>query len=702
MIDSDKFYSDLPRRWSENTLSVAYELSYITKEELKLLSNFFPEQVIYYGPYGIQYLSIVEIIGYTFSLEKTATVPFLYRSGQEHFLFYLTPEQQYLLIEKDVHNAGLKENKFYGPDNIPIYSTGDGSIPGGGKGYYGDSGVYGPALQIRANSAVFLGSLSSQGRLVAEQLNEGDYLPVTDPIVATTQPYRPYLAGYFAQYWQDPTKTTFGADTAIPAITGVLPAKYGQLAIPLTGSLIYYIDLSISRLTGGGSLDNNRVFDIFYFIYSLNQAITWVTTSNDYINSINVAEDTNFAYYGSNNYQDLITGNFDKIKNSKSALAAIKNIGRLISTVPTGQFGTANAVAQTMLDNGLGFVNNFQIDLISQGVDLNNLYSDLYTSRITNSLSKITNQSDLLLIQKVLETTLPNISSPLDYTDISRSSGFSNDGVYARMQDIGREIYSIAPNLTFVLGSTFALMLENLRQDGVDQISSISTANSLLTPEIISSLRSYLPQNADNQTISVLNVIGAASGYLLEPMTKVNNGLAALYATKYGPQIRDLLELISRTNAKIAVTDQEITFAQSNPNYWTDLCTQYKEQYKSLLNTIVNDKDDNINYIVRLINDNYDFVCQQIYFETINYQKANFSNITAQQLALNGVNTNEIIFDFVTLLPFYGADSTNIGTDALLFGMAQNNTGGNLIKAILAQAKNNQLLGLAGVKTNFQ
>ena len=163
-----------------------------------------------------------------------------------------------------------------------------------------------------------------------------------------------------------------------------------------------------------------------------------------------------------------------------------------------------------------------------------------------------------------------------------------------------------------------------------------------------------------------------------------------------------MLELISRTNAKIAITDQEITSAQSNPNYWTDLCTQYKEQYKTLLNSIVNDKDDNINYIVRLINDNYDFVCQQIYFETINYQKANFSNITAQQLALNGVNTNEIIFDFVTLLPFYGADSTNIGTDALLFGMAQNNTGGNLVKAILAQAKNNQLLGLAGVKTNFQ
>jgi hypothetical protein len=33
--------------------------------------------------------------------------------------------------------------------------------------------------------------------------------------------------------------------------------------------------------------------------------------------------------------------------------------------------------------------------------------------------------------------------------------------------------------------------------------------------------------------------------------------------------------------------------------------------------------------------------------------------------------------------------------------MSQNNTGGDLIKAILAQAKNNQLLGLSGVKINL-
>lgn len=692
---SNKFFAQVPRSW--NSVTETFSLGYITKPEFVFLKNYLPTHKSYLGPSGIEYLAEQEVLLHSKSEDILDDVPFYNTlTTNLHFLVYLSDKQKEILIDNDIHNSDLKNQNYYGPFNIPTYET----APSGN--YSGDAGVYGPVLPIRANSGVYLGSLSSQGRLVAEQLNNGEYLPVTDPIVPTTEPYRPYLAGYFGQYWQDPTKTIFGADTAIPAITGVLPAKYGQLAIPLKGSLIYYIDLSMSRLTGGGNLGPDKVFDLFYFVNSFNQAITWVTTSNEYISAINQSADTNFAYYGSTNYKDLITGNFDIIKNSKPALTAIKNIGRLISTVPTGQFGTPNAVAQIMLDNGLGFVNNFSADLIEQGVDLNNLYNDLYTSRISNSLSKITSLNDLLLIQAVLETQVPNITSPLDYTDIAKSSGIPNDGKFTRMQDLGREIYRIAPNLNFVLGSTFALMLENLREDGVDQISSISTANSLLTPEIIASLRSYLPQTADNQTISVLNVIGAASGYLLEPMTKVNNGLAALYATAYGPQIRNLLELISRTNAQIAVNDQEIAFARADPNYWSNLSAQYQTQYRALLNTIANDKNSDINYIVRLINDNYDYVCQQIYFETVNYQKANFSNITAQQLALTGINSNETLFDFVTLLPFYGADATNIGTDALLFGMAQNNTGGNLLKAILAQAKNNQLLGLAGVKINFQ
>ena len=591
---------------------------------------------------------------------------------------------------------------YFGPGGIRKYSNGntnpDGSINGGSFGYnwFGDTGIYGAVVSTRSNSGVYSGSLSSQGRIVAEQLNNGDYLPVgTDPFIPTTQPYRPYLTGYFGQYWQDPTKTTFGSDTAIPALTGVLPVKYSQLAIPLSGSLLYYIDLSISRLLGGG-----RSLDIFYFVQTFNQIISYVTTTNDYIASVNQAEDTNFAYYGSNNYTDLITGNFDPITKSRAATTAISNIGKLIAAVPTGQFGTANAVAQTMIENGLGFVNNLYQDLTQQGINTENIYNPIFTPTITNSLSKITNPADLFLIQTVLETSVPKMTSPLDYTDISKASGIINDSEFKTMQELGQTLYEIAPNLTFVLGSTFASMLENIRTDGADQISSISSSSSLLNQDIINSIRSYLPQTADNQPITVLNVIGAASGYLTEQLKKVNDGLAALYATNYGPQIRSILESISRFNARVALSDQEINASNANPNYWTEQLANYQNQYKNLLATIASDKNDNIAYLVSLINDNYDFICQQIYFETINYAKGNFSNITAEQLQSQGVNTNTIVFDFVTILPFYGADSSNIKTDALLFGLAADNTAGSLVKSIIAQAKNNQLLGIAGVKIN--
>lgn len=716
---NNSYLSDLPKRWSKTALSEAYELSYITNTEYLFLKNVLQTNTNFYGPKNIEYFAESEIKQKFFSNEKLFQVPFYYQSVDHlHFLIYLTPGQQDILINSDLHDAKLRIKKYYGPQNIVRYSNGggDGGGDGGagdagigfadgifggdvGSGWPSDGGIYGPALVIRANSGLYSGSLTSQGRIVAEQLNTGNYRPRTDT-VSSTDPYEPYLTGYFGQYWQDPTQTIFGANSAIPAITGVFPSKYANLALPISGSVIYFMDLAISRATGAASLDR-KTFNTYYFINALNQAISWVTTTNEYTNSLNTASNQDLNYYGATNYTDLVTGGFSTIINSKSTITAIRNIGRLISTVPTGKFGTPNAVAQTMIDNGLGFVNDFSVDLINQSVDLDDLYNDLYTIRIEKSLAKITNTDDLILIQNVLETTVPKITSPLDYTLIDKASGRPNDSVFARMQDIGKKLYEIAPNLVFTKGDTFADMLENLRTDGTNSIGSITGNTSLLNNDIISSLQSFLPQTADNQQVSVLNVIGASSGYLLEQLTKVNDAVAALLATPYGPQIRTLLTEISRTNAGIAITDQEQSDASSNPNYFTEQFESYKTQYLNLLQTIASDTTDNISFLVQTINENYDYICQQLYFEITNYNKANFSNVTANTLVETGTITNQTLFDFVTLLPYYGADPTNIGTDALLYGMAQNNTGGNLIKAILAQAKNNQLLGLAGVKINI-
>ena len=135
-------------------------------------------------------------------------------------------------------------------------------------------------------SGVYTGSISSLGSMVATALGDNylvdknrplDYryvnaagqtaTPETTTVDPTTgQVYStypvgttvtPWMSGYFRTYWTNPQKTTFGANSAIPALTGVMPQNY-QATMP--GSFIYYVDLQMTRLSGSQYWDN------FYFI----------------------------------------------------------------------------------------------------------------------------------------------------------------------------------------------------------------------------------------------------------------------------------------------------------------------------------------------------------------------------------------------------------------------------------------------------
>ena len=104
------------------------------------------------------------------------------------------------------------------------------------------------------------------------------------------------------------------------------------------------------------------------------------------------------------------------------------------------------------------------------------------------------------------------------------------------------------------------------------------------------------------------------------------------------------------------------------------------------------DNTGNIARIVKQINENYLYVCKQLSYEYSNYNKASF--VTSK------FKDNSIIMSLVSQLPSLGADTNNIGTDALLYGTAQSNASGDLVKAVLDQSKNNSLLGAANVPIN--
>jgi hypothetical protein len=234
----------------------------------------------------------------------------------------------------------------------------------------------------------------------------------------------------------------------------------------------------------------------------------------------------------------------------------------------------------------------------------------------------------------------------------------------------------------------------------------------LLSQSIIDSLRTYLPLGAGNGPVSMLNVIGTGSGYLLDGIRGVNIAISQLYATDYGPQIRDILTEISRFQSAYALTEAEVKAAASftpvppaptlvsadgtlttistrGLKYWGTKLEAKKTEYLNLLSEIAADTNGNIPVLVAQINENWLWCCRNLYYEMRNYNKANFT--------VTSFNDNSQYLSFVSSLPSYGADPQNIGTDYLLYGICLPNEAGDTVKAVLGQGKTNQILGENGV-----
>lgn len=645
--------------------------------------------------------------------------------------FFLRKEPEVPVGNYDVLGAGPSPAPAEGAFDSDVYADANPTIDQAVTGY---SGVYN-------------GSLSAQGNMVAMQLSTGGYktVPITyassrwsfliisaiknigagsiyddtvqyikgaDGVNYPVAEIKPFLTGYLRQYWKDPTKTTFGADSAIPALTGVVPAAFTGMQ----GSLLYYIDAQLTRVTG------SNYFDIFAFLNKFNKALAWVTTSNNYIASLKNASETNLSYYGATDYKSFISQGFDTYKQSKALVAAIRNQGLMTETINSGFFGTPNAVVRTLITNGLGYINNLSSTIAANGINVDDMYSTAYTALCVELLQGITNAADLETIQGVMESSIPNMVSPYDYCSIEASSGLPNDSIFKTMGDFGADIFVKAPNIIVKDGGALATLLNNVQTTTGSSVENLAQQNSLLPQGVIDALTNNLPTNGKNSPVSILNVIGLPSGYLTGQLKKVNDGLAALYGSSYGHSIRSILTDISRYAAKQPLNYAEDVAAhkyqpvppkithdeydeqtgeyktivdfEGGPDYYQVQLDQKIQDYYNLLNQIANDSNENIQSIVSTINNNYNELCQTLSLEYTNYNKANTTSGT--------YTDNSQLYSFVLSMPFYAADIQNLGTDTMIYGMAQNNSSGDLVKAIMGQAKNNQILGEVGVRIKGQ
>jgi hypothetical protein len=534
---------------------------------------------------------------------------------------------------------------------------------------------------IPSVSGVYTGSLSAQGNLVAMQVNNGG-----PKLVLIDNPGRnieegpayasvPYLTGFFREYWKDPVACTFGQDSVIPAITGVMPA-----GSRIAGNAVYYTDLQLTRLAGSNFWNN------FNFINSFNQVLTWVTSSNPYLVGLKSSEEKNLEYFRSKTYAELITQGFSNYDIGKALKLAIGNVGKLIQDVPSGYFGTPNSVTKVLVTLGLGSIGNLSDKLTAAEINFADIYNPIYTEDLISILRTITNKSDLETIQLVLKSNVQNISSPLDFTNIEKCSGTPNDSVFQTFAEFGKDLFNRAPGINVTTGQDFLTLLISVLAQVPSNVESLASDTSLLPPSITNALRTYLPESPSGGPVSMLDVIGTASGYLTDEIAFVNSLIQQLSETKYGPQIRAALNVVSNAYNTNYGTNPS---SPGQPLTPTEAAYQKAvNDYNSLLLTVKNDPATKT--LVDSINETWSKYCEKLSYEVVNYNKA---NITASRYT-----DNSIIYSFVESLPSYAADTQNIGTDLLLYGLCQSNQSGDVVKTILGQFKNNQTLSAAGVR----
>lgn len=556
-----------------------------------------------------------------------------------------------------------------------------------------DNGVnYGIELPqyfyIPSKSSIYTGSLSAHGSIVAMTVSPGaykyQYLGVTDS--DNSYIILPYLTGYLREYWKNPTACTFGANSAIPAITGVMPDRFSETP----GNALYYIDLQMTRLTGSNYFDN------YYFINTFNQILAWIANANNYLIATNNSQKRNLKYFGVNTYQEFLTQGFNRYAEGRALKRAIANIGTYIQQIPSGSFGTSNSVAKHLVDNGLGSIGGLSVKIQAAGINYSDILSPIYTNQLNEILKSINNIADLTTIQTVLKSTVPSLGSALDYTSISVCSGGPNDSVFSDFIAFGKDLYQKTPNFNILTGKELADIIDTILSQATENVESLATNSSLLPPEIIESFKSFLPKTPDGGPASVLDVIGCASGYLINYLNEVNRGLDELNKSPYGPQIHNLLtEIVDAYELyKNAVLLSSINVGEgggSNIPFDNRTLINYNQKtqnYFNLLNQI--SIDPVYKNLVQKINLNWDLLCEGINTEVVNYNRAN--------VTISSFNDNTVIYSFISSLPGYASDSQGLGTDYFLYAMCQPNQAGDIVKSILNQYKNTEILANAGVQ----
>jgi hypothetical protein len=715
------------------------QLAYISEDQIKLAisSTTIRNPEIQLTPWNVYFYG--EKTTFFTTEESVVYQTPLYWQPDENLpvgrLVYLTAEQFNVLLKSDLHGIGFEnQTPTLGINDIFSFVGGNSNkitmLNGDFKDFAYRNPVFGidfDKWEIASNitssqTSVYHGTLTSLGTLVAESLSvsdplveivesgggykTGEILPLTvfNSLTSDKVTCRivPYSTGYFRQYWRNPTLINFGANSAVPAITGVIPEDLtdvdGNPILDMQGSLLYYIDLQIQRLSGNDAWSNKK------FIPRFRDVVSWTLTSNG---STVAADNLNkpLENFGSNTITKHSTQNFDIFLVGKAFKQSMQNIGKYASFLPKGEFrngkwvgfGTPNSLIVCLRDNGLVdlIVNNgstISDEVEFLGINFTDIYNPDYSTGLRFILENVTNKDDLITAQEVLGSSINDIKSLADFLSIEKVSGLNNDSEFKSFEEIGSEVGVNYPTLVIDTGQDMVDLLNKLElPENTDSVEKIKGKNSAVKSELTDSVTDKLATTQDKKPVTVSNVAGMATGYLNEDLKNLNLAIAEIYANQtYGTQIRDILIDISRFGGNIALTDQEKIDAANSSTYFLRKTEEKKTEYLNILTTISNDSI--LGPVVSNVNQLYTKICRAIYQEYRNFNLARFE--VEESPPVDTTSTITFIKDLNRL----GEDSEEIGTDLFLYSLAQDNEAGHRFKTALNYGKNDAALRNAGVR----
>lgn len=526
---------------------------------------------------------------------------------------------------------------------------------------------------------VYTGSLAAFGAMVAERVSPGyasrytaTYTANSDPMVTYSLSSSSY-DGRYRDFWGDPTKATLGANT-IPALTQVVSANVSTKVIE--GSMALATEKSINDPLG-----SNTGVDIYKFIKNFGMMYGYLMNANRYLNATRNAEKKTLGEFNVNSYQEFVAQDWVKYQQGHALREAFKNIGTMTDTIYTGKFGTVGSVVYTLLGRGLASVGNLGLKVTKAHVNVDDINNPMYVEQLTRFLSEITAPSDLEIIQQTIGSTIPNMTSPLDYTSISKSAGMDNDSVFADFAEVGVDLYNKGPYMTVASGADIVNIIDSILSPKYSSVETLHTSTSLLPSAITDRLRNRLPSNPTDSTVTLYDGIGSPTGYYSANLAAVIQGINELDNTAHGPAVRHTLqEIVNSTNYFVSASGP---VGEGRPLGSLD-------PYNALMQTILN--DPGMDSIVNKINNNYDHIVMRVDIERNNWAMANIPNTV-----FNDVST---IDTFSTSLHGYATESQGLETYQYLMDVADSSQTGSTIESVLAEGKNYKLLNEYTVNVN--